>query len=174
MAALSALVLVILLIPTQALAADLRPETIQAWNEYMEAVAARNQEHLMPRSLFLSSDEIPGRATKLRGGEIVVSPAGPRVPLKVSSGLIHDWVGAAFIPNVTLEEVLPAVRSYGRCKEFYHPSVVDSKLIATDELRVQFSMLLMNKSVSAKTALDSDYQSSYTRLDDRRWYSGSD
>lgn len=117
------------------------------------------------------SDEIPGQSAKLRQGDIIASPAGPHVPLKVPSGLIHDWVGAAFIPNVTLEDVLSVVRSYGRYKEFYQPNVIDSRLIATGESRDQFSMLLMNKSVIAKTALDSDYQSSYTRLDGRRWYS---
>jgi hypothetical protein len=100
-----------------------------------------------------------------------VSPAGPHVPLKVPSGLIHHWIGAGFIPNVTLDDVLPVVRSYERYKDFYHPSVIDSKLIAKSETRDEFSMLLANKSVIAKTALDSDYESSFTRLDDRRWNS---
>lgn len=33
-----------------------------------------------------------------------------------------------------------------------------------------FSMVLMNKSLISKTALDSDYESFYTRIDDRRRY----
>ena len=160
-----------LLAPTGTLAADLKPETVQTWEEYVKAASARNQKHLAPGSSFLSIDEMPGQAARLRGGDIMVSPAGPHVPMKVPSGLIHDWVGAAFIPSVTLPDVLSVVRDYGRYKDFYHPNVVDSKSTAATEWEDRFSVLLMNKSVIARTALDSDYRSSYTRLDDRRWYS---
>jgi hypothetical protein len=91
--------------------------------------------------------------------------------MKVPSGLIHDWVGAAFIPSVALPDVLRVVRDYGRYKDIYHANVVDSKSTASSEWEDRFSLLLMNKSVIARAALDSDYQSSYTRLDNQRWYS---
>jgi len=154
-----------------AFAADLKPETIQAWNEYVKSAAVRNQRHLVSGSSFLSSDEVPGRTARLRRGEIIVSPAGPHVPLPVPSGLIHDWVGAAFVPNVTFDDILPVLRNYEHYKDFYHPNVIDSKLIATGDSGDRFSMILMNKSAIAKTALDSDYQSSYIRLDAHRQYS---
>jgi len=32
----------------------------------------------------------------------------------VPNGLVHDWVGAAFIPNATLEIVLSVVHDYDR------------------------------------------------------------
>jgi len=35
-----------------------------------------------------------------------VWPASHQVPLNVESGLIHDWIGAAFIPDTTLREML--------------------------------------------------------------------
>ena len=35
-------------------------------------------------------------------------------------------------------------------------------------------MVLVNKSVIARTALDSDYQAVYTQVDDHRWYSVAD
>jgi hypothetical protein len=155
-------------------AADLKPETIQDWDAYVEAVDARNQERLLPGRTFLSSDEIPGRTEKLRRGEIIVSQIGPHVPLKIHSGLIHDWIGAAFIPNVTLTDVLPVVRNYDRYKDFYHPNVIDSRRIGSTESEDEFSMVLMNKSVVTKIALDSEYRSSFTRLDDHRWYSVSE
>jgi hypothetical protein len=49
------------------------------------------------------------------------------------SGLIHDWVGAVFIPNVTLKDALQVVRDYARYKESCQPTVVDSKVIVTSE-----------------------------------------
>jgi hypothetical protein len=65
------------------------------------------------------------------------------------------------------------VRDYGRYKDVYRPNVIDSRLIASGESGDQFSMLLMNKSILSKTALDGDYQSSYGRLDDQRWHGTS-
>jgi hypothetical protein len=154
-----------------ALAADLKTETIQTWEDYIKVVRARNQKHLVSGEAFLTIDQVPGEAARLRGGEVVVSPAGPHIPMKVPYGLIHDWVGDAFVPNVTLPDVLRVVRDYGRYKNVYQPSVLDSKTTAIGENEDRFSLLLMNKSVIAKTALDSDYRSFYTRLDEQHLYS---
>jgi len=159
------------LAPARTFAADLKPETVQTWDEYVKAVSARNQKRLVSGSSFLSIDEIPGQAARLRGGEIIVAPAGPHIPLKVPSGLIHDWAGAAFISNATIPDVLRIVRDYDRYKDVYHPNVLDSKPAAASEWEDRFSLLLMNKSVIARTALDGDYQSVYTRVGDQRWYS---
>ena len=153
------------------LPAELKPETVQAWNNYVEAVNARNRTHLEPGGSFLSIEESPDRMSRLHAGNIIVSPSGPHVPLSVPPGLIHDWVGAAFIPNVTIPDVLQVVRDYQRYKDVYHPNVVESTPLAASDREDRFSLLLMNRSVVGKTALDSDYQCSYTRVDDRHLYS---
>lgn len=163
-----------LLAPTRMLAASLSPETVQAWDRYVKATDDRNRMHLARGQPFLSLDAIPGQAARLKDGEIAVSPAGPGVPVKVPSGLIHDWTGAIFIPGVTLNDVLHVVRNYDQYRDIYHPNVVTSKPTDAGEWRDRFSLLLMNESVFAKAALDADYCSSYTRLDDQRWYSVSE
>lgn len=154
--------------------AELKPETVQAWDNYVDAVNARNRKHLVPGNSFLSIDETPDETARLRAGSIIVSASGPHVPMNVPSGLIHDWVGAAFIPNVTIPDVLRVVRDYKRYKDVYHPNVVDSVPIAVSDREDRFSLLLMNRSVVGRTALDSDYQCWYTRVDDRHWYSISE
>lgn len=156
------------------LSADLKPETVEHWNEYIRAVDARNQRPLVPGSSFLTSDDIPEQAAKLRQGQLVVSPGDPHIPLAVTSGLIHDWIGAAFIPNTTLQEVLATVRDYDRYQEFFRPSVMNPKVITAGESTDRFSMTLMNRSVVSKTALETEYVTSYTRVDDHRWYSITD
>src|SRR5580700_1135071 len=103
-------------------AADLKPETIQQWTEYVKSADAKNADHLAHGNTFLWSDEISGRAAKLQSGAIVVAPASPHVPLKVQSGLIHDWTGSVFIPNTRLEDVLSILRDYDRYKEVYRPN----------------------------------------------------
>jgi hypothetical protein len=170
-AAFLASALVILFFPGAARAGNLEPETLKAWQEYVVRASVQMQEHVKPDRPFVSSDQDPDRAAKLRNGEILVSPAGQHVPKRVPSGLIHDWRGEAFVPNVKLHDVLTVVRDYGCYKEVYRPVVLDSRAIVTGESGDQFSMLLMNKSLISKTALDSDFRSSYFRVNEQRWYS---
>jgi hypothetical protein len=129
------------------------------------------EQRLRPGNAFLWVDEAPEGLARVRAGEIVLSPIGPQVPKRVPSGLIHDWVGAVFIPNATLKDVLQVARDYGRYKELYQPTVIASKAIATSDAKDRFSMLLISNSYLPKTALDADYESCYVQVDDRRAYS---
>jgi hypothetical protein len=152
-------------------AAHLAPATSEAWEDYVKSANMRMEQRLGRPEDFLWVDEAPDRLARVRAGEIVVSPVGPQSPKKVPSGLIHDWVGAVFIPNASLYDALQVVRDYGRYKDLYQPSVIDSKVIATGQEKDRFSMLLLNKSLLLKTAFDADYESSYVHVDDRRVYS---
>src|SRR5262245_29810701 len=69
------------LVPVRAIAVHLQPETIRAWNDFIDDVDARNQKRVSPGGSFLRSDEISGQVAKLRRGDIVVSPASSHVPL---------------------------------------------------------------------------------------------
>jgi hypothetical protein len=167
------LIPLITLLPATINAASLEPTTLKAWEAYVESANIRMEQRLGPGSVFLWVDEEPERLARVRAGEIVVSPVSPQNPMRVPSGLIHDWVGSAFIAGVTLQDVLQVVRDYGQYKELYPPTVADSRVIDTGETKDRFSMLLIHKSTLLKTALDADYETSYARVDDRRIYSVS-
>ena len=113
--------LLMLLFPEVVSAASLKPETLNAWEEYVQSATARMQDRLRSGAGFLWVDEDPDRLARVRNGEIVVSPASDQIPKKVPVGLIHDWIGAAFIPNAKLYDVLPVIRDYGRYAEIYAP-----------------------------------------------------
>src|SRR5271170_2580661 len=78
--------------------ASLKPETVKAWDEYIQAADVRVQQRLSPGSRFLWMDEAPDRAVKVRNKRIVVAPFGPHIPKKVPHGLIHDWIAVAYLP----------------------------------------------------------------------------
>ena len=151
-------------------AATLTAETKAAWEAYLQEANAAMQARLQPGAHFLWLDDEPGRAEKIRT-KPYIAPVGPHIPKQVPSGLIHDWLGVGFVPNVKIEDILRIVRDYGRYKEIYRPGVIDSISHGTDGMKDLFSMRLVNKSVVAKTALDTDCEASYFRVDDRRWYS---
>lgn len=152
-------------------AASLDAITAQAWDEYVQSAAQQMQQRLAPGGSFLWVDETPERLARVRAGEIVVSPMGRRNPNKVPSGLIHHWIGAVFIQNASINDVLQVVRNYTRYKDVYQPSVVDSNVIAKGEDTDRYFMLLMNKALLLKTAFSADYETCYVRVDDRRVYS---
>jgi hypothetical protein len=151
-------------------AATLKPETKAAWDAYLQAANAAMQARLQPGAHFLWLDDEPDRAEHVRTKGPYIGPISRQIPKKVPSGLIHDWLGAGFVPNAKIEDILRIVQDYDRYKEVYRPGVIDSISHGTDGVKDLFSMRLANKSVIAKTALDTDCEASYIRVDDRHWY----
>jgi hypothetical protein len=164
-------VLIAAILAGKAGAASLKPETVKAWDSYLASAEAGLQQRLAPDNHFLWVDEDPDRLDQVHAGKVLVVSADPQNPRKVPSGLIHNWLGAAFVPNTTLANVLATVRDYDHYKDFYQPAVVESKAMPAEGSDDRFSMLLMNKSVVSKSALESNYQITYVRVDSKRYYS---
>ncbi|HMJ61423.1 MAG TPA: hypothetical protein VK493_06645 [Bryobacteraceae bacterium] len=165
-----AAILILLRFHPSASAATLKPETKAAWDAYLQAANAAMQVRLQPGAHFLWLDDEPERLEGIRTKGPYIAPVGRHIPKKVPSGLIHDWLGVGFVPNAKIEDILQIVRDYDRYKEIYRPGVIDSISHGTNGVKDLFSMRLVNKSVIAKTALDTDCEASYFRVDDRRWY----
>ena len=165
------LLLFALLFPTGVGAADLKPETIGAWNNYVQTVNASLRERISAGGKFLWTFEDPARAAKVRSGEIVVAPVPGRAPKRVPGGLIHHWIGAAFLPGRVIDDVVEVTRDYNRYKDFYAPVVVGSQVVSRSGRDDRFSMLLLNNAFLFKTALDADYSSTNVWLDSHRFYS---
>jgi hypothetical protein len=166
---ISALLILLRFHPSMS-AATLKPETKAAWDIYLQAVNAAMQARLQPGAHFLWLDDEPERAEHVRTKGPYIGPVGPHIPKKVPSGLIHDWLGAGFVPNVKIEDILRIVRDYDRYKEIYCPGVIGSISHGSEGVKDLFSMRLVNKSVVAKTALDTECEASYIRVDDQHWY----
>src|SRR5271166_1507378 len=158
-----------LVAPAASIGAELKEQTLKTWDAYIQTVDAQMHDRL--QGSFLWVDEDPDRVTSVRGGKILVSSVGQKNPKPVPSGLIHDWTGAAFVPDVRLGDVLSAVRDYAHYTEFYKPTVVDTKLLGTEGDCDKYSMRVVNKETVAETALDTEYQTCYLQLDELRWYS---
>ena len=156
-------------VPARFEGAELKTETQQAWNEYIQTANAQMLDRTS--GVFLWVDEVPERSRSVHDGKVFVSQIGQQNPKPVPNGLVHDWIGAAFIPDARMEDVLSAARDYAHYSEFYKPNVIDSKPLGTSGACDKYSMLLVNPEVIASTALEGDYEACYHQLDDQRWYS---
>ncbi len=155
-------------------AATLKPESVQVWDKYFAAAQANLSKHTQQNETFLWADESRDRFKHVKQGQIVVaethSGGGNN---KAPNALIHDWAGAAFIPGARVEDVIAVVRNYEHYKEYYSPTVIRSKTVEQDPLQDRFSVLMMNQSLILKTAIETECQSSFHQLDDKRWYAVS-
>ena len=165
------LLLAAILFPVEVHAANLKAETVAAWEEHVQSVTAALQDRVRSSGTFLWAEQNPNRLAHVHNGDIVVAAAPGPSPRKVPEGLIHHWVAAAFLPNTKLNDVLNVTQDYDRYQEFYQPSVISSKTLARDETDDYFSMRLMNNALFLQTTLDADYQATHVRLNDRRFYS---
>ncbi|MGA3185718.1 MAG: hypothetical protein ABSF22_01285 [Bryobacteraceae bacterium] len=166
---LAALVIgVTLLFPAKALAADLKPQTLDAWNHYLDQANARMLER--SKGTFLWAGESPERLHRVHAGEVIVEPM-INAPKGVPGGLIHHWIGAAFIPSARIDDVITVIRDYDRYTQFYKPSVIESKTLNKQTREDRFTVVMLDKAMFQKRALDSEYRSRFVEVDRSRWYS---
>jgi len=147
----------------------LKPRTLQAFEEYVRTAEAAMEPCLNGQGAFLWSDLNSERAQQVRQGAVVAQLWSGDGPLKLPNGLIHDWVGAAFVPNVSVEQVLALVQNYDHHKEIYKPDVMDSKLISHDNNHFQIFLRLLKKKIIT-VVLDTDHDVQYSAIEARRWF----
>jgi hypothetical protein len=118
-------------------------------------------------------DELPEAGRRLQRGETLVASFAKSGAVAVPAGLIHDWLGAAVIPNVWLKDVLSVVRNYGQYEKVYRPSVLESRCVSRDDSRDLFSTIRSKKTFFTAVTLEGDYESSYTQITQTRCISAS-
>src|SRR5580704_4909207 len=117
-------ILVMLAAPVMSNASELKQETLNAWEDYLRTANLRIRQSLNTGNPFLWIEEQSDRSQRVRQGEILISPVGEAGPQKVNDGLIHDWIGAIFIPSVGINDVFAVVEDFDRYKDFYKPTVI--------------------------------------------------
>jgi hypothetical protein len=146
---------------------QLKPETLRAFEAYIrEAEAAMEQTLHGPA--FLWSDGDPKRAKQVRNGKIVAELWHGKGPVRVPAGLIHDWIGAAFLPGAAVPGILTRIQDYDNHKTIYRPEVIDSKLIARRGDDFQIYLRVLKKKIIT-VVLDTDHSVHYFHVDGGRW-----
>ncbi|MFB3830020.1 MAG: hypothetical protein ACE15B_24845 [Bryobacteraceae bacterium] len=165
-----ALALVLWFMQSAATTAELQPATVQAFDAYIRAVEAR----VTPRTgaRFLWVDESPERVRQVRAGEVLSEAWAGKAESGVAGGLIHDWIGAVFIPGATLEKTLALVEDYDNHKNIYKPEVIDSKLLSRQGREFKIYLRLVKTKVIT-VVLNTNHDVLYTPVNAKRMRSRS-
>ena len=154
------------------LAVDLKPETIEAFNQYVAATEAK----MHPRwtgEHFLWFEDSPGVRHRLLTGEVVAQPLEGNGIASLPGGLIQDWIGAVFVPDTTLKNVLSVVQDYPRHTEIYKPDVIDVRVVSHTGNDFAIRTRAVKSKFFLSDVLDIDNEIHFVSLDPKRTYSRS-
>jgi hypothetical protein len=151
-------------------AAELQQDTLQAWDEYVRGSDLQVRERVAGKKPFLWLDDSPDRAARMRRGEVIVAPVIGHGSQSVPNGLIHDWIGAIFIPHATLTSLMSVLDNFDRYKEIYRPLVVESATIACTEQEQEYSMVWRHRVLMVDAATRGHYKAQSHSVDPKRGY----
>jgi hypothetical protein len=154
------------LFSTAASAADLQPKTLAAFDRYVRLT----EDRLRSGEAFLWIDTLsePRRQqarAQVRKSELVIerlTTKDGRKDIDVPDGLIHHWIGTAFVEGATIGQALTLLQSYDRHQQIYTPTVAASKLLAHDGDRYRFFLRFVMKKVIT-VVVNSEHQARFMR-----------
>ncbi len=149
-------------------AVQLKPQTVEVFDTYIREAEAGIEQTLDGNGPFLWSDANSERAQLVRGGKVVAQFWSGKGPVKVTNGLIHDWIAAAFIPATNIKKTLALIQDYDNHEAIYKPEVIASKLISHQGNDFRIYLRLLKKKIMT-VVLDTDHEVHYRAVDPKRW-----
>jgi hypothetical protein len=157
-----------LLTPAPVAAAQLRPETVQAFEQHVRAAYRQGT----PQGRFLWANASEDRRQRLREGELVIQPRQGKGDIAVEKGIIHHWIGGVFVPGRGAAAALALLRDFDAYKQVYPASVEDSRTIERHGNTSKAYLRLRTHRI-VTVVLNTEYDIEFTRLDAHRWQSRS-
>jgi hypothetical protein len=148
---------------------QLKALTVQAFEAYIRDAEEGMEQTLHGSEPFLWSDVSSERARQVREGDIVAQFWSAQGPVQVPDGLIHDWIGAAFIPGATVKKTLSLLQDYNNHKHIYKPEVIASRLISHHGNDFEIYLRLLKKKIIT-VVLDTYHEVHYSSLSATRGF----
>jgi len=162
----------LLLLPALLLAAsifdaELTDKTVKDFDRYVRETERRLDARDQP---FLYVDSLTGDKKKkafasLGQGESVIAKlktTAGKSEIEIEDGMVHHWVGVAFVARRSVADALAVLQDYDRHKDIYKPNVADSKTLSRNGDRFKvFLRFHMEKGMTA--VVNSDHDAVFTR-----------
>lgn len=150
------------------LVVKLSPQTIAEFERYANKVESQLNERWSGSKNFLVLDDNPEEKKKVLAGELFIKSMSGDHPVAVTSGLIHDWLGAVFIPHVTPEHVVSILDDFNRHKDIY-PEITQSKTLERNGSTVTGYWRLEQKSGIVPIILNVTEEATYKPVSQEKW-----
>lgn len=161
-------------------AADLQAQAAQNYARYIALTQAQVDAELAQSGSCLWVERLPeSRRTEalaqLRSGGVVIEKLetlDDGKPIAVPGGLIHHWIGTAFVPGATLAQTLAFMQDYNHKVEYFKPDIVRSKILS-HEGDDYFVLLRFYQKKIITTVIDTDQEVHYHVVDKTHAWSRS-
>jgi len=160
---------------------ELKPETVAAFDRYVQLTEARINGEVLQTEKFLYVDGLPPERRSqalaaLKRGEMFMEPlqtldvSGQK--MKAPEAIIHHWLGTVFVPGANLQQTLALMEDYNRHQDIYKPEVVRSRILSRQGNDFKIYYRLRKRKVITVT-LNTNHDIHYFPVDSTRWYSRS-
>ena len=160
---------ILLATPGNIHAVELRKETADAFDKYISNLETQLDRRWHGEG-FLWSDTSPQRG-QLQKGAILVQPAHGNGTVGIKSALIEDWIGAVFVPSVSLTAVLAVAQDYARHAEIYKPEVASTLVRSHTGNDFSVYMRIVKSKFFLTDVLNTEHEIHFVTLDATRVYS---
>ena len=99
---------------------------------------------------------------------VKIIPGGLNSTTALPDAIIHDWVAAEVVRNVTVEQVLAVLQNYSDYKRLYASQITDSKVYSHHDNQWRIYLKLYKKEIFTAN-LATEYDVEYRRLSENRW-----
>ncbi len=146
--------------------AELQPRTIAAFDRYVQAAEAQ-----MRSASFLWMDGLAEAERREKRAELEKGlVAMDRLEVKdggkdfdIPGGLVHHWIGAAFVRGATVDKAVALMQDYNHHAEIFKPAITRSKITGREgdffhvALRFQMTKVIT-------VVVNTDNEARFTRL----------
>jgi hypothetical protein len=154
-------------------AAEPSPGAIAAFNSYIGAMDLRLGHQHRSSGAFLASTALtPQSEARLRQGELIVEEISSSGGAALPGAMLHHWRGTAFAAGATAADFEQVMKNFNAYPQHFSPQVVQARILTQKDDRMQAVMRVRQRHVIT-VVMDTSYDITFGRLDDRHGYSNS-
>ena len=166
--------------PTQAAAAELQPETVKAWNDYIAKREKQIAAELNSANEFLTMDlrnprEAAAERRAVLAGEVSVNrmnPPGGKGDIQIPGGTVHHWRGVVYIPDVSFEFAMNRIR-HPELEAELQEDVLESRVLERTSPDLYRLFLKLKRTQIITVVYNTEHLVRFRKHDDARHSSSS-
>ena len=149
-------------------AIELHQKTLRDFQRYIKSADAEMEARAKSKDAFLWSTESAERRSSMRSGQTVIESWNGGPVTEVHAGLVHDWVGAAFVPGAKIADFVSVIKDFPSYPQVYKPDVLAGRHVSQQGDRMRGEMRMHKKNVLT-VVLDAECELEFRHLSPTRY-----
>ena len=147
------------------------PDAVAAFNSYIRGVELRlSRQHRSADGFPASAASAPQSRVQLHRGELIVEPLTPAGGEALPGAMLHHWRGTAFAAGATAADFERVMKDFNGYPRYFSPQVLQARVLTQKDDRLEAVMRVRQRHVIT-VVMDTTYDVTFGRLDERRGYS---